>query len=168
MNYKKHLVVLAFAILLVNYCQSQNQAVPPKIESKFDSLYPKATNVRWEDQPLNNTNRRVSFDCNCTEGLGQLKITFDANGNVLIKDIVIPKNALPGNILSYIENNYPNSAFKYGEITKSSKNTGDPIYRVELLQTNPDGSVTDGSWIYILKFKSSGEFISVDKRLQNN
>jgi hypothetical protein len=168
MNYTRYLTTFLFIALIICTAKSQNQPVPPKIEMAFDSVYPKATYALWEDQALNNTNRRVSFNCNCQEGSGHLKITFDANGNIVNKDMDISKNDLPGNIINYIESNYPNTGFMYGEITKVAINTGTPSYRVELLQMNPDGTVTDGGWIYILKFTSSGEFISVDKRLQNN
>ncbi|HTA28516.1 MAG TPA: hypothetical protein VK809_12055 [Bacteroidia bacterium] len=168
MNYKRYIAVFVFTVLVVICCQSQNQPVPPKIQHALDSLYPKAANTRWEDQPVNTTTRRVNFNCNCTEGNGYLRITFDVNGNIVNKDIDISEKDLPASVTNYIENNYPGSGFRYGETSKQTTNSGGYNYRVELLQTNPDGNVTDGGWIYILKFKASGEFISVDKRLQNN
>jgi hypothetical protein len=168
MNYASYITTFLFSALVISSAESQNQPVPPKIEQSFESLYPKAINALWQDQPVNNTTRQVFFDCNCTEGSGHLKITFDANGNVVDKDIVITVKDLPGDVTSYIESNYPDNGFMYGEITKIYVNTGTPNYRVELLQANPDGTVTQGGWVYILKFKASGEFISMDKRLQNN
>jgi hypothetical protein len=93
--------------------------------------------------------------------LGHLTITFDTSGNILIKETIIYKQDLPAGITSYIENNYPNN-FEYGNITKIN-NKGDISYRVDLKQAVPDGNATSG-YVYILKFKASGEFISVDKR----
>ncbi len=168
MNYVKYIATFLFTLIAIGSAYSQNQPVPPKIQHTFDSLYPKAANSRWEDQPVNTTTRRVNFNCNCTEGNGYLRITFDVKGNIVNKDIDIYEKDLPAAITNYIENNYPASGFRYGETSKQTNDSGNSNYRVELLQTNPDGNVTDGGWIYILKFKESGEFISVDKRLQNN
>ncbi len=168
MNYTKFITTILFTALIVAYCQSQNQPVPPKIEQALKALYPQAANTLWADSPVNSNTRQVIFECNCTEGLGHLKITFDTVGTVLTKEVDISMKELPVAITDYVDNNYPSSGFTYGETAKVSGNTNDVTYRVELLQINGDGNVTVGGWVYILKFKASGEFISVDKRLQNN
>jgi len=135
----------------------------PKVLVKFNSLYPKATAVFWHEKRLPDSVQRVDFDCNCQEGIGHLVITFDTTGGILEKDILVSVKYLPGNILNYIENNYPNG-FKYGDIDKINDNSGGISYQVTLLQTNPDGDILSGGWTYILKFKASGEYISVEKR----
>ena len=77
-----------------------------------------------------------------------LKITFDINGNIQNKDIYITEKDLPGNSVGYIENNYPNG-FKYGAVIKNINKNGEMSYRVEMLQTNPDGTIANNSLIYL-------------------
>jgi len=166
MNYVKHIAAFLFTVFIVTFCQSQNishgNVVPPaKVQLKFDSLYPHAYNMDWRIRQKNENAQVVSFDCNCEEGLGHVIITFDTNGTILNKDTRIHKQDLPGSSIDYIANNYPND-FEYGDITKTNKE-GEISYRVDMKQIVPDGNATSG-WIYILKFKASGEFISVEKR----
>jgi hypothetical protein len=94
--------------------------------------------------------------------MGHLTITFDTSGVVTNKKLLIYKQSLPENVVSYIENNYPNG-FKYGAINKTTNSEGEITYSVNMLETTPDGNVINGGWTYILKFKASGEYISVEK-----
>jgi len=166
MNYIRHLAIFFFTLIIVTCCKSQttshgNVVPPAKVQSKFDSLYPHAFNMAWVLRQKNENAQVISFDCNCQEGLGHLTITFDTNGNIMSKETRINKQDLPKNATDYITNNYPNE-FEYGNITKIN-NEGGISYRVDLKQVVPDGNATSG-YVYILKFKASGEFISVDKR----
>ncbi len=131
------------------------------MEMKFDTLYLYAANIAWNKRLPSDNIQVVEFDCKCQEGLGHLIITFDTTGNILNKDILISKQDLPAPITTYIENNYPNE-FEYRSIIKTM-NKGEISYTVYMKQAVPDGNATSG-WTYILKFKESGEFISVDKR----
>jgi hypothetical protein len=164
MIYRKHIATFLF-MGIITCCLGQSNEykviIPPKVELKLNSLYPYAANIAWSKRlPTDNT-QTVDFDCKCPEGLGHLTITFDTNGTILNENILISKQDLPAAIITYIENNYPNE-FEYGNIFKLNA-TGDISYRVDMKQTVPDGNATSG-WIYVLKFKGSGEFISVEKR----
>jgi hypothetical protein len=166
MNIKSPTAILALLLLTVYSCKSQNKIISHKIEERFDSLYPSALNVRWENTSLKSISQQVNFDCNnCKEGINQT-ITFDTNGSILNKDILISEKDLPAGSISYIENNYPNG-FKYGHINKNISRGGQISYQVDMLQTDPDGTPTSGGWVYVLKFSSSGEFISLEKRMSN-
>jgi hypothetical protein len=163
----RYIIALVFSLFVINSAKSQNNPIPPKIELIFDTLYPSASNVYWDKKALSNGDLLVSFDCSgCKEGMHQ-KITFDNNGNIQNKDIYITEKDLPGNIVNYIENNYPNG-FKYGNIIKNINNSGEMSYKVNMLQTNPAGDVTNGGWIYSFTFKASGEYVSMEKQLQEN
>jgi len=166
MNYVRYIAAFLFTVMIVNCCQSQttvhgNVVPPAKVQLKFDSLYPHAYNMNWRLRQKDESVQIISFDCNCEEGTGHLTITFDTNGTILGKETRIYKTSLPGTIINYIENNYPNN-FEYGDITKI-KNEGETSYKIDLKQDVPDGNATSG-WTYTLKFKASGEFVSVDKR----
>jgi len=162
------LLSLAFALLIANSCQCQNKdytlIIPPKVEVKFDSLYPHASNINWSKRHTSDNIQVVEFDCKCDEGIGHLTITFDTNGIITNKEILIYKQDLPENVGSYIENNYPNE-FKYGAIDKTLNSQGEITYTVELLQVTPDGNAVNGGWTYVLKFKGSGEYISMEKTM---
>jgi hypothetical protein len=161
---KRHIITLLFTVLLISCCQSQNKNIPAKkIETKFDSLYPHAINIIWYAKDAPGSVQGVGFDCNCPEGTGHLVLTFDTNGNIESKNVFISEKDLPGNIVAYIESNY-SSGFKYGDIVTLIENNKEMGYKVNLLQVNPDGDPVSGGWTYILKFKATGEFISLDKR----
>ena len=166
MKYTRYVISLAFAFLIANYCQSQDKEyaviIPTKVEIKFDSLYPQSSNINWNKRHASDNIQVVEFDCRCDEGMGHLTITFDTIGIITNKEILIYKQNLPENIISYIENNYPNG-FKYGAIDETINNQGEITYSTDMLQTTPDGNVINGGWTYVLKFKASGEFISVEK-----
>ncbi len=167
MNTKNWLAAFLFVLLLTNLCYSQNtiagNTVPPtKVELKLASLYPHAFDINWHVRKMGEKIQVVTFNCNCQEGLELMTITFDTAGIILRKDIRISKNDLPGTILSYITSNYTNG-FIYGDIIKIDDN-GTVSYTVILLQASPAGEPVSGGWTYILKFKVSGEFISVDKK----
>ncbi len=167
MKPKKYFIFF-FILFITCYCQSQNKkygySIPPtKVKIVFDSLYPKASNMGWGLRDTNQNIQSVSFDCNCSEGLGHLIITFDTNGAVLSKVIFINKSDLPANIQDYIQNNYT-TGFKYGDISRLTTQNKEITYTVELLQVTPAGDAVSGGWRYFLKFKGTGEFISVEKR----
>lgn len=166
MGYIKHLGTFLFSVIIVVCCEGQTMShgnvVPPaKVQLNFDTLYPYAYNMDWHLRQKNENAQVISFECNCGEGLGHLTITFDTNGNIISKETRVNKQNLPGNSIAYIEDNYPNE-FEYGTITKIN-NGGEISYLVELKEAEPGGNATSG-WTYVLKFKASGEFISMDKK----
>lgn len=169
MKYTRYLASLAFTFFIVTCCRGQDKdyriIIPSKVEVEFDSLYPHASNIDWNKRHPSDNIQVVEFDCKCDEGIGHLIITYDTNGTVTNKETLIYKQNLPENVISYIANNYPNE-FKYGAIYKTSSKE-ETTYTVDMLQTTPSGDALNGGWIYRLKFKSSGEFISVDKVMAN-
>ncbi len=167
MKNTKNIAALLVWLFITPYCQSQNKeygnVIPPvKAETSLDSLYPKAYNMNWHLRQKNENLQAVTFDCSCQEGLGLLTIVFDTSGNIITKDVLISKNDLPDKILDYITSNYP-TGFMYGNANKIIDGR-EISYRVNLFQTTPSGDPVSGGWTYILKFKNSGDFISMDKK----
>jgi len=166
MNYKRHIAILIFVWSIATCCQSQSNdykiIIPAKVEIKFDTIYPHASNIAWNKRLPTDNIQVVEFDCNCQEGLGQLTITYDTTGNVLNKSILIAKQDLPAAIIDYITNNYPNE-FEYRNITKFIDHSSEITYSVAMKQAVPDGNATTG-WTYVLKFNGAGQFISQEKR----
>jgi hypothetical protein len=167
MKTKNWCVAFLFILFFEGLCHCQNMTdgtttPPTKVEVKFDSLFPHAYNINWHLRQKDEKIQVVTFDCNCQEGLEPMTITFDMSGNIVRKDIRISKNDLPATVSSYITNNYPNG-FIYGDVIKINDD-GVLSYTVILLQASPAGEPVSGGWTYILKFKASGEFITLDKK----
>ncbi len=164
MHYTKYSIVLGLLLLITPYCQSQNKVIPPdEVEAKLNALYPQASNIEWYSKSPSDTVQGVAFDCNCLEGSGHIILSFSLKGRVLSKDLFINKRDLPANIISYIENNYPNN-FNYNAIEKIFSGSDVVGYKIEMKQLNADGTPATTGWTYILRFKASGEFISEDKK----
>jgi len=178
MNYKGCIATFVFAFLIINCCQSQNMikrnvpehqiwrnGILPKIKAKIDSLYPNATNVHVGDRSrVSDSSQGVFITCNCPEGSG-MYITFDTNGNIMNKDISISIKDLPDIIANHIKRDTAKNV-KYGDrAIKSLPNKGEITYSI--FKSYAHDGPTNGTWIYTLKFKNSGEFISEEKRFQN-
>jgi|GEM_PF-5132826 len=164
MHHTKYIIAFVLILLITPYCQSQNKVIPPdSVEAKLNILYPHAINIQWYPKNPSDTVQGVAFDCNCPEGLGHIIMSFSLKGRVLSKDLFINKSDLPATIINYIENNYPNN-FNYNAIEKIFSGNDVVGYKIEMRQLNADGTPATTGWIYILRFKASGEFISEDKK----
>lgn len=167
MKCKTSLVALLF--LIVHYCQSQNNirtAILPKIKAKIDFLYPNAANIHAGDisRVLDST-QLVFITCNCSEGLGDMYITFDTNGNILNKVVFISKNDLPDSITHYINRDTTKRVRYIDRAIENVDNKGNIYYKISKLY-DFDGP-SDGNWIYVLKFNKDGGYISEEKQWHN-
>lgn len=170
MNSKRYLFTFLFTLLIVSYCESQfipyRKEILPKIRAKIHSLYPRATNIRpGENSHIQDSTQVVTFKCNCPEDSNRFFITFDTNGNLLNEDIYLPIKYLPDTIASHIKRDTAKH-YRYSDIIiKSLNNRGEVFYSISKWKII-DGPMA-GNWIYILKFKDTGEYISTRKRWQN-
>lgn len=170
MHLKRYIIILVLAMPVVSYCQSHympyRREVLPKIAAKIYALYPHASNIRPADNShIHDSIQLVKFKCNCPEDLNRFYITFDTNGNLLRKDIDISIKYLPQSIAAYIKRDTAKCYIYSDRITKSINNKGEVFYCISKWQEIEGPSV--GNWIYILKFKASGEYVSTEKRWQN-
>jgi hypothetical protein len=171
MNYKRHLIILVLAVVLANFCKSQNimfrKDILPKVKATLYTLYPNASNVHPDRSYVNDSIQLVGFRCNCKEDSGLIAITFDTNGNWLRKDFKITVKELPNYIVTYIKNNrLQDYCYSQDEMMEIINSKGDVSYSINIAPPPIEGP-TCGFWYYVLKFKSSGEFISKEKRFAN-
>ncbi len=168
MKYKCWLATFTFSLFIVSYCQSQNRKlILPKIQAAVDTLYPQAFNLTPEISRTTDPFQSVTMMCNCPEGTGKLDITFDTLGHIINKDIYISIKDLPAPIIDYMQSNYA-TGFTYNDyLVKSINKSKELSYKVYAHQQNSDGNLEPGTLVYLLKFNSSGEFISLDKELQD-
>jgi hypothetical protein len=171
MNNKRHSGVLLFSLLISHYCLSQNRtshfSMFPKVRAKLDSLYPHASKVILEINLVSDSIQTVDLKCNCKEDSGLMAITFDTNGNWLHKNTTIAVKKLPNYIYTYlITNGFQNYRYREDVMMKSVDNKGEISYSINIAPPPVEGP-TSGTLVYVLKFKSSGEFISNEKRWVN-
>ncbi|HXB12032.1 MAG TPA: hypothetical protein VNZ45_08615 [Bacteroidia bacterium] len=138
----------------------------PKVKANLHRLYPNASHIYPAPSRVNDSIQLVRFNCNCKEDSSFMDITFDTNGNWIHKDIMISIKKLPTYIFTYlIDNGSQNYEYNENVIMKSVDNKGEISYSINIAE-KVEGPMI-GRWIYVLKFKSSGEFISKEKRWVN-
>jgi hypothetical protein len=139
----------------------------PKIKATLYTLYPNASNVHPDRSYVNDSIQLVGFRCNCKEDSGLIAIAFDTNGNWLYKDIFISVKKFPIDITTYLViNGLQNYTYDKEVIMKIINSNGEISYSINIAPPPVEGP-TCGFWYYVLKFKSSGEFISKEKRFAN-
>lgn len=94
---------------------AQGNETPAAVKSKFSSLYPKATSVKWEKE---NGNYEAEFKLNNVE----TSVLLDAKGNVIEKETQMEVTALPKMINDYVTKNYPGEKIKEASKIEDSKN----------------------------------------------
>ncbi|MFI5164269.1 MAG: PepSY-like domain-containing protein [Bacteroidia bacterium] len=78
---------------------------PAAVKTKFTSLYPGATKVKWKKE---DANYEAEFEMNKTE----MSCLFDATGNLLETETEIAVTALPKGVSDYVTKNYPGQKIK--------------------------------------------------------
>jgi hypothetical protein len=144
------------------YCQPNKYrgGIRPKVKHSLDSLYPYAKPITLETY-LSDTAQLVSLACNCPETKAAIILLFDTNGNLLNKEVHYQdmKN-LPDTLAEYIKKNTTKYiGFHNNFMSKSINNKNEITYGIMMQETK----IINGNPIeedYILKFKSTGEFIS--------
>jgi hypothetical protein len=100
---KKYKIAFILTLIVVNYCQSQDEILP-KVRIKLDSLYPNASINKSYRGYANHNTQVVEIKCNCPETSGKIVIWFDVNGNLQNKDIYFDSiKDLPDTIQNYIK-----------------------------------------------------------------
>jgi hypothetical protein len=153
-NKSKYLLIfLFFNIIIVGYCSSQN--MPPKIQAKLDSIYPKFLYLGGNVFIRNNKSNKevVLINCNCKEYGSEMEITLDTNANILSKEYELYKfGNLPKSILKYIKRNTTQ------EVRFDSLGTSKIVYTKGKTQYSLLMRENDHSYIIILD--KNGKFIS--------
>lgn len=155
----KQLIGFILIITIANCCLGQNSLyknkVRPVVQAKIDSMYPKAViTYIYESDSL----QKMQINCHCDETVGMIILVFDTNGNFQSKEVHYygSLNGLPDTILNYIKKNESTTIkFDKKNTMKYYNNKGEVSYGIDMWEFTP-WSRTD----YILKFKSTGEFIS--------
>jgi hypothetical protein len=122
---KKGLLVLA---LLGFFIQSQAQKattkdVPASVKEACLEVHPKATNIKW-------TKKGSTYKCEFTENEKSLSATFDNTGFLLENKRNIPIEALPVDIVNYINSKYKNKKIK--EVFKMTDRMHVVSYQVQV------------------------------------
>jgi outer membrane biosynthesis protein TonB len=102
------------------------QEIKQEIVSAFETKYPRAKNVSWEE------NEDGDWNASYTDQYGQNTATFSNKSNdwVYTKTLVADINRIPSSIRTYIDKNYPKEQIKQGWSVKTSNTK--PYYTVEV------------------------------------
>ncbi|MDR0606056.1 MAG: hypothetical protein LBG80_17355 [Bacteroidales bacterium] len=100
--------------------------INPEIITAFETKYPRAKNVSWEE------NEDGDWAASYTDQYGQNTAIFSSKSNdwMYTKTVVADINRIPSSIRTYIDKNYPKEQIKQGWSIKTS--TTKPYYSVEL------------------------------------
>lgn len=113
--------VLCCAVLFFA-CETSVDKVPDNIMNAFESEYPDATEVEWEDE---GEEFEVEFEMDGVER----EITYDMQANVVETGIDVSEDELPENTMNYITQNY--SGFEIEDAEEVESN-GKTYFEVEL------------------------------------
>ncbi len=122
---KKLFLVVA---LLAFFAQSQAQKmmtkdVPATVQKACMNAHPKATDIKW-------TKKGSTFECDFIENEKSLSATFDTTGFLLENERNIPMEALPSDIIAYVNSKYKNKKIK--EISKMTDRMHVVSYQVQV------------------------------------
>jgi hypothetical protein len=115
-----------------------NNDAPAAVKSKFASLYPKVTKVKWDKE---DTNWEAGFELDKVE----MSCLFDATGNLLATESEIDISSLPRAAIEYMSKNYAGEKIKEAAKIVDSKNI-----------TTYEAEIKDGDII----FDATGKFLN--------
>lgn len=139
---KKVFLVVA---LLGFFVQSQAQKlmikdVPAAVKEACMEAHPKAMNIAW-------TKKGSTYECEFTVNKKSLSATFDNTGFLLENERNIPIEALPRDIITFLNSKYKNKKVK--AVSKMTNKTHVVTYQV---QVDGKNLVFDGKGNYLKSF----------------
>ncbi|MGP8216778.1 MAG: hypothetical protein ACLQQ4_14530 [Bacteroidia bacterium] len=153
LKYKELSLIFLLALLITSYGIGQN--MPPKIQSKLDSLYPKFRFVGGNVGIRNNKGNKevVIIDCNCNEYGSEILITLDSNAIIISKEYEFYKfKNLPKPILRYIKKHTTQTS------RFDSVNTSKIVYIKG--EINYSFLIYDNGTRFIVTLSNNGKFLS--------
>ena len=104
---------------------SEQRRVPEQIETAFKKLHPKATILKWNDEP-------PIWEAKYQEETEHGAVSFNENSEVVETELVIAESELQNlpSIPKYIKENYPTEIIKGCE--KIDKQNGTTIYEIQI------------------------------------
>ncbi len=107
----------------IKEAEEKEAEVPAVVKTKFASLYPNVTKVKWGKE---GTGFEAEFELNKVE----TSANFDASGNLLETETEIALSELPANVNTYIAKNIPGEKIK--EASKITDAKGMVTYEAEV------------------------------------
>ena len=116
------LTAVLFSSVLFFACDTPANEVPDNIMNAFNSEYPNAMDVEWEDE---GDEFEVEFEMDGVER----EITYDMQANIVETGIDVSEDELPENTRNYISQNYAGYEI---EDADEVENNGMSYFEVEL------------------------------------
>lgn len=129
MTAKNLFLILIFAAgcLTANAQNLKDSDVPSAVKTKFSSMYPNATGVKWEKE---NNEYGAAFKNNSAE----TEVIFDASGNHVQTEIDISVSSLPQSINDYVTKTLKGQSIS--EATKITSAAGTVTYEAKVGATD--------------------------------
>ncbi len=122
----KKTIILSIAVALwlqTNAQKLSDKGVPTKVKSAFNTLYPKATEVKWEKE-------NGEYEAHFTIQNIKQSVLINNAGQVTESETSIKTNELPIAAIKYVEKNYPKQKIK--EAAKIINSKGVTTYEAEI------------------------------------
>ena len=114
--------MLMFAFANINLF-AKGDETPAAVKSKFSSLYPNATSVKWEKE-------NGKYEASFKNDNASMEALFDEQGNLIESETEIKTSDLPKTALDYLAKNKPGEKVK--EASKIVDGKGTVTYEAEL------------------------------------
>ncbi len=125
------IALAAVALLMCQACAQKN--VPPAIQRSFDSQYPSARSVDWEQEDEGRW--EAEFKNNGSE----LSAEYDAEGNLLFTKWSIDENDVPAAVREALEQLY--NGYEIEEADKVEMADGSMAYELEIEKSGDEWEV---------------------------
>lgn len=120
---KKSILILLVLCSFYSFSQNMDQKdIPSIVKSKFASLYPSVTDVKWGKINLDN------YECEFNNNGVETAVLIDNKGLIFETDTELKPSELPASVNDYILKNY--AWKKLRESEKSVDGRGKVTYRV--------------------------------------
>ena len=121
---KAFLVLVMFGLCIQSRAQKMvTKDVPAAVKEACMEAHPKATNIKW-------TKKGTTYKCEFTENNKSLSATFDNTGFMLENERNIPIEALPVDIVTYVNSKYKNKKIK--EVSKMTDRMHIVSYQIQV------------------------------------
>jgi hypothetical protein len=105
-------------------CKKPTRQVPDGIANEFYKKHPKATIIKWNDEP-------PIWEVKYSEGKTKGAISYNSKEQIVETELVIEKSKLPNNLISnYIKSHYPQEKIQRCE--KITKQDGTNTYEIQI------------------------------------
>jgi uncharacterized protein YxeA len=139
----KNFLVVLILFAVFSSCNTEKDGIPSAVKAKFEKEYPDVV-PKWEQEG-------EYFEAEFKTDGAENSVLFDAEGNIVLKEMEIIMEALPEDAMIYLQENFAGE--KIREVEKGESSEDGVFFKVEIKK--------DGKEMDIL-FNEKGGFIKTE------